>query len=228
LVSNRFKAIIVEHGPDLQYVGAYIHLNPARAGMVEKLIDYPWSSHRQYTGGVEKGLAETERILGLFSKNRKAAVEQYEKYMEQVAKDTSDEKKARIYVDYVMGSEGFVRDVKLMFKDKKLPDEIVKRRTLRKIYNPCDVIKNVREYFKISENELLYKKGKWNRGKKILIYLLVCDAGLTFAETGRMLGGLTQANVGRIYKKTAEECGHGKTNEPNAIRLKYVKVQSKV
>jgi putative transposase len=74
LFAGKYKAIIVEHGQDLQFVTAYIHLNPARAGMVKELIDFPWSSHRQYTGGVSGGLARIEDVLGLFGKNRSKAV----------------------------------------------------------------------------------------------------------------------------------------------------------
>jgi len=222
LVQSKYKAIIVEHGPDLQYVAAYIHLNPARAGMVEKLIDYPWSSHRQFTGGVNGGLAEPERILRLFSEDRISAVEKYETYVKQTAIETNDEKKARMYGDYVMGSEGFVRNIKLMLKGRKLPDEIVKRRKLKKTYNPSDIIESTAEYFKINKNELMFKKGKWNRHKGVLMHLLDSDAGMTYSEIGRLLGDMSQASIGRICKKVAEESKYGKIKaEKQKIRKRY-------
>jgi hypothetical protein len=40
-----------------------------------------------------------------------------------------------IYGDYVMGSDGFVREIKLMFKGKKLLEGIIRKKKLRKIYN---------------------------------------------------------------------------------------------
>jgi hypothetical protein len=76
-----------------------------------------------------------------------------------------------IYGDYVMGSKGFVREIKLMFKGKKLPEGIIRKKKLRKIYNPDDIIKAERGYYDVSEKELLYKKSRWNVGKRLLIYL---------------------------------------------------------
>ncbi len=203
-LQGRFQAIIVEHGQELKYVTAYIHLNPARAGMVKKLIEYPWSSHRQYTGGVG-GLAETERVLELFDANRRKAIKKYEEYVKQVAIETDDEKKARIYGDYVMGSESFVREIKLMFKGKKLPHDIANRGKIRKVYDKDDIIDTVKKFYKTKEKELLYKKGKWNREKGTLIYLLSTDAGMTYAAIGRILGDLNPGGVGRMFKKVRDE-----------------------
>jgi putative transposase len=203
LLQSRYKSIIVEHGQNLKYVTAYIHLNPARAGMVDKLLDYPWSSHRQYTGGVSGGLAKPEYVLKYFSNDRRQAIDMYEKYLEQNALELDDEKKAKIYADYVMGSEDFVREIKLMFKDKKLPEEIKGRKVLRNIYNAGDIIEHTSKFYEINKDELLYKKGKWNKGKSVLMYLLARDAGMSFTAIGKLLGGLSSASIGRIYKKIA-------------------------
>jgi REP element-mobilizing transposase RayT len=70
LLQGRFDAILVEHGENLKFVSAYIHLNPARAGIVKQVTDYEWSSYRQYTGGVINGIAEPAYILSLFSKGK--------------------------------------------------------------------------------------------------------------------------------------------------------------
>jgi putative transposase len=40
----------------------YIHLNPVRAGLVERAEDWPWSSVRDYSGSL-KGAAIADRIL---------------------------------------------------------------------------------------------------------------------------------------------------------------------
>lgn len=205
LFQGRFKAVIVEHGQDLKLVTAYIHLNPARAGMVEKLIDYQWSSHRQYTGGTEKGIAEPAYVLKHFSNDRSEAIKKYEKYLKETAMDTNDDKKTRIYGEYAMGSESFVREIKLMFKDKKLSEEIVGRKKLRKIYESKEIIKAVVDFYKVSENELRYKKSRWNCGKRILIYLLGSDAGMPYAAIGRMLGDLNSSSIGRVFKKVTLE-----------------------
>lgn len=47
-------------------VNKYIHLNPLRAGMVDILEDYPWSSYRAYVFKEENPIITTDHILSYF------------------------------------------------------------------------------------------------------------------------------------------------------------------
>ena len=47
---NRFKSLIVEDGPTLINLLAYIDLNPVRAGLVTKPEDYRWNTLGYHTG----------------------------------------------------------------------------------------------------------------------------------------------------------------------------------
>ena len=89
LFQGRYKAVPVEadHAGYLEVVSTYIHLNPARAGLIhvgqQKLKDYHWSS---YPGYVQAGRGapdwlERERVMGalrLAPGNRRG----YEAYLE--------------------------------------------------------------------------------------------------------------------------------------------------
>ena len=48
LFQGRFKSIIIENDAYLLRLSCYIHRNPLRAGIVERLVDYKWSSYRFY------------------------------------------------------------------------------------------------------------------------------------------------------------------------------------
>lgn len=48
-------------------VSKYIHLNPLKATMVERLEDYPWSSYHSYILNDENSLVTTEQILSYFN-----------------------------------------------------------------------------------------------------------------------------------------------------------------
>jgi REP element-mobilizing transposase RayT len=50
LFQGRYKAILVDADRYLLALVRYIHLNPVRAGLVERPEEYPWSSHRAYLG----------------------------------------------------------------------------------------------------------------------------------------------------------------------------------
>lgn len=49
LFQGRYKAVLVLGDEHWQVLSFYLHLNPVRTKMVEKLGDYAWSSFRDYT-----------------------------------------------------------------------------------------------------------------------------------------------------------------------------------
>ena len=73
LFQGRYKAVLVDGGDDAYFrtVSDYIHLNPARAGMLgegELLSGYRWSSFPQLAGDPRKrpSWLEAERVLGMW------------------------------------------------------------------------------------------------------------------------------------------------------------------
>jgi len=67
LFQGRFKGFLVEDDSYLRRLLLYVHRNPLRAGLVERLADYPWSSYRCLAYG--RGCAgwfRASRALGLF------------------------------------------------------------------------------------------------------------------------------------------------------------------
>jgi len=54
LFRSRFKSILVDGDSYLLQLVRYIHRNPLRAGLVEKLSKYPWSSHKGYLSESKK------------------------------------------------------------------------------------------------------------------------------------------------------------------------------
>jgi len=46
LFQGRFRAVLVEDEAYLRRLLLYVHRNPLRSGLVERLADYPWSSYR--------------------------------------------------------------------------------------------------------------------------------------------------------------------------------------
>ena len=67
VLQGRYHAVLVDGDAYLAQVCAYIHLNPVRAGIVERAEGYPWSRYRYYRkpGNKPSGLT-TEVVLGLF------------------------------------------------------------------------------------------------------------------------------------------------------------------
>jgi len=79
---DRFKSEPIEDERYLLAVIRYIHNNPVKAGMVEKPEGYPWSSYPSFMKAKSSrhDLVDTEYILGMVSKNRKEAIQEFKRF----------------------------------------------------------------------------------------------------------------------------------------------------
>ena len=81
---NRYKSIVCEDDPYLLELTRYIHLNPLRAGVVERLAAlrrYPWTGHATLMGAVERDWQDIRTVLAYFARSRRHAVARYEAFV---------------------------------------------------------------------------------------------------------------------------------------------------
>jgi len=73
---DRFKSENIEDDRYLLTVVRYVHLNPVKAGIVNKPQDYIWSSCRAYYGYLEclPDLTKVSLVLSLFASQREIAI----------------------------------------------------------------------------------------------------------------------------------------------------------
>jgi putative transposase len=86
LFQNRYKSILCQEDPYLLELVRYIHLNPLRAKNVLdfKLLNaYPYCGHSVIMGKGNKPCQDSEYILGLFGKQKKAARTRYQEYVKE-------------------------------------------------------------------------------------------------------------------------------------------------
>ncbi len=82
LFQGRFHWELVDNDPYYLEVSRYIHLNPVKAAIVERPIDYKWSSYRSYAKAENRNpLVDTDKILGYFTEPKR------EKYMDFVEQE---------------------------------------------------------------------------------------------------------------------------------------------
>ncbi len=79
---GRYKGILVQDDKYLFSLLRYIHNNPVRAKICENIAQYNWSSDQYYRKNVN-GLVNINKILNMFSDNRRMALEEYERFMDQ-------------------------------------------------------------------------------------------------------------------------------------------------
>ena len=90
LFEGRYTACLIEEDSYFLEVSRYIHLNPVKAGMVKKPIDYQYSSYLLFASNTNyrrdsemqdllSGVVDISRILGVFS-NSVQGLSPYERY----------------------------------------------------------------------------------------------------------------------------------------------------
>lgn len=87
LFQDRYKSESVEDEKYLLVVLRYIHQNPIKAGMVEDVADYRWSSYTKYIDQKDD-LIDTGFVLSILGPNRKKAIEIFAEFMDKENKDT--------------------------------------------------------------------------------------------------------------------------------------------
>ncbi|MHB8846250.1 MAG: transposase [Nitrospirota bacterium] len=111
LFQGRYKAILCDREAYLLGLVKYIHQNPIRAKITERIDAYPWSSHHAYAGKNNPlGLVDADQVLRLFSENKSRARTKYREFMA----DQDVLSKATVYATIdqrLQGDDAFVERV---------------------------------------------------------------------------------------------------------------------
>jgi len=79
---NRYKGILVKDDKYLLSLIRYVHQNPVRAGICNKVRDYKWNSDVYYRQNIIGKIVNIDFILSLFSQNRSDAIRLYSNFMD--------------------------------------------------------------------------------------------------------------------------------------------------
>jgi len=118
---GRYKALLCDRDEYLLSLVRYIHLNPVRAGLVNKPSQYKWSSHSEYLGG-GKGIVDTEMVLRFFSDRSISALRKYEEFIHEAIGEGKNESFYKATIGQILGDDQFLGEVekRLNWRDKPL------------------------------------------------------------------------------------------------------------
>lgn len=143
LFQGRFKSLIVENDTYLLRLSCYIHRNPLRAGIVERLADYQWSSYRFYAYHKKPpAWLTTQAILEQVSGGdvHKAYRIKTQHYSDEQRSVWEDVKHGLIF-----GSQDFVADLKSRFLSDQKDKELPQHNSLFRAFDPEALLKNASE-----------------------------------------------------------------------------------
>ena len=134
LFQGRFKSIIVENDAYLMRLSCYIHRNPLRAGVVDRLADYKWSSYLFY-GYKKKGpdWLKTATILDYLSASDPHKV--YRRKMQEYA-DENQSVWEEVKHGLIYGGQEFVKKLKDRFLANEKNNELPQHNSLFRTFAP--------------------------------------------------------------------------------------------
>lgn len=205
LFRGRFKSILVEEESYLLELVRYIHRNPLRAGIVNKIDDYAWSSHSGYLSWAKSwDWLHKDFILTMLTADTRKQKKAYREFIGQ--KDSKEllDLFERKKLPPLLGSEKFISWVRKTFfkkkKDRQIPESTQLAPDLQ------DIKKEVCLAYGVAEKDLLTaQRGRNNEPRAVAIYLgrvlrndTLKELGLAFGMTGYSPAG---SAVERIKKK---------------------------
>jgi REP element-mobilizing transposase RayT len=223
LFQGRFKNMIVQNDAYLLQLSYYIHRNPLRAKMVERLADYRWSSYRAYAYGQQAPeWLHTELILSQLM-NVEGRHKAYRENTQKYAKEES-----RLWENlrhgFILGENRFVGEIKNRFLPKPAHRDIPQQKSLVKDVDLNRILEKTAEFLGCELDE--FKKASRVPSRNVLYrdFLLyaVWRLGLrTNLQLGEMLG-MTGSAVSRRMaalksKAAADESIREKLAEVKAI-----------
>ena len=189
LFQGRFKSILVQNNAYLTQLSCYIHRNPLRAGMVNRLADYRLSSYRAYAYKAKHpDWLKKKIILGQFKGEapHKAYREKVQKYSDEETKIWENLRHGLIF-----GTKRYLDKIKAGYLKKESDPELPQLNRIMKVKNlekslksaakilDCDI-----ETFKRSAR--ISKKDVQNRD--ILLYYLRDTGRYTNKQIGELFG----------------------------------------
>lgn len=201
LFRGRYKAVLVDSDSHLLEVLRYIHRNPLRAGIVNSLKDYSWSSHAGYMSRSKNWRwLHKNHLLAMLSEKKSR---QKPAYMDFVSLG-EPEKIERFYalknLPSILGSDSFKEFVNEQFAhlgfQKDIPDS--------KILAPSaiKVISVVCDFYKVTDRQLLIsKRGTENRPRDMAIYMVRRHCRETLPTVGRHFGIENYSTVSSVIER---------------------------
>lgn len=209
LFQGRYKAILVEADEYAKELSRYIHLNPVRAGIVEKPEEFTWSSYNSYTG--KKGRPEwlsTDFILGYFGKKKSSAARKYRQFVEAMIGNRSESPLKDTVASTILGGKDFVAQITEKYIGKKRDRDLPALTELNKKYSIKEMAEKVH----------LFTGGDDKLAKKMGIYLCHKYSGAKLKEMGEYFG-ISESGVTRASQRFGEKAEKDKGMKKLLMRV---------
>ncbi len=222
LFQGRYKSILVDTDNYLLELSRYIHLNPVRAGMVQKPEDYQYSSYPSYIKKRKDNLLSKELISRLVSCRNRNSKNEYRIFVESAIGQELDNPTEHVYGGMMLGGTRFIKNILSTIKDDYLiKEDILNRKALRESFKINEILEAVSNNCNVSIRDIVAYNS--SEHKKIAIYLMKERTGATNTEIGEVFGGMGSSSIRKVYQRFKL-----KMIESRKLRRRISKIEQKM
>jgi REP element-mobilizing transposase RayT len=205
VLQGRYKAIVVEKQSYLLELCRYVVLNPVRAGIVQRVEQWPWSSYRATVGAaVAQEWLFTHWVLAQFGRQCREAQAAYRRFVADGVNGASpwQELRGQMY----LGTEAFLVQMKQKVTEKGDDFAQVSRAAIVPDRPTVEqIIKAVANRAGLSEKGVLNRKGH-PEPFRLAVYMLRRAGNVSLKEVAA-LAGISTPRVSQIQKQIEHEGG---------------------
>jgi hypothetical protein len=150
----------------------YIHRNPLKAGLVQRLDQYVWSSHKGYLSKAKKwNWLYKDFVLQMLTTQKSSQIRIYKQFMVQQQNEDLVRVFDRKNLPSMLGSEEFICWIKDRFFKKKKAKEVPASKELAPDLDA--IISEVSRYYEVKPTTLkAVRRGIENEPRDVAIYLI--------------------------------------------------------
>ena len=180
--------MLIEGDSHLLEVMRYIHRNPLRAGLAERLEDYPWSSHPGYLSLAKRwNWLHRDFLLAMLSTEKRRQKSAYVDFVAQGEPEEITAFYAMKKLPALLGGEKFSEWIKEKYYHLVRQQEVPEAQLLA--LTPQEIVVQVCSYFNLDEATLIKsRRGVENVPRDMAIYLTRHYCRKTLTEIGVHFG----------------------------------------
>ncbi len=201
LFRGRYKSILIDTDSYLLQAVRYIHRNPLRAGLVDKIDAYKWSSHKGYISIAKKwDWLHKNHFFSMLSKNRKDWLRYYKKWVSVEEENEVSEKIGGIKWPVCLGPQAFIDRIKETYGSQKINKDIPPSREL--LPDTKRILEMVCKSYDVAVADFLKKRrGKNNETRDVAIYLTRKPRRDTLKEIGEQFEIFNESTVSSVIER---------------------------
>ena len=205
LYQGRFKAILVQEQGYAWTLSRYVHLNPVRAGAVQRPEQYQWSSYRDYLNptGAPRWL-DWATVLGEIGTDVVPSLRAYIQFVESgLGRDPIDSPLASVVGGVLLGNPNWVDRMKARIEGGPPQGDVPARRLLAVHPTLREVEEAVCAACQAEPADLSAVRRRGNDARMAAVYLARECAALPVTQLAHRFGAVSASAISKLLRQAA-------------------------